>query len=125
MRFLADMGVDVRVVDWLRSQGHDAAHLRERGMHRAPDAEIFQVAIAEDRVILTFALDFSDLAAFARDGRARIILFRLTNARARNVIDRLGVVLAESQEVFTRGVIVIVEEARHRIRFLPIAEEAR
>jgi predicted nuclease of predicted toxin-antitoxin system len=29
MRFLADMGVDQRIVDWLRTQGHDAIHLRE------------------------------------------------------------------------------------------------
>jgi predicted nuclease of predicted toxin-antitoxin system len=26
MRFLADMGVDLRVVKWLREQGHDAIH---------------------------------------------------------------------------------------------------
>lgn len=26
MRFLADMGVDVRVVEWPRRQGHDAIH---------------------------------------------------------------------------------------------------
>jgi predicted nuclease of predicted toxin-antitoxin system len=31
MRILADMGVDMRVIRWLRSQGHDAAHLREEG----------------------------------------------------------------------------------------------
>jgi uncharacterized protein DUF5615 len=50
VRFLADMGVDVRVVDWLRRHGHDAVHLRERGMHRALDAEVFQTALAEDRI---------------------------------------------------------------------------
>jgi Domain of unknown function (DUF5615) len=29
MRFPADMGVPIRVVEWLRDQGHDARHLRE------------------------------------------------------------------------------------------------
>jgi Domain of unknown function (DUF5615) len=29
MRFLADMGVAIRIVDWLRAQGHDAKHLRD------------------------------------------------------------------------------------------------
>lgn len=125
MDFLADMGVDIRVVQWLRSHGHDAAHLRERGMHRAADADIFRIAVAENRIILTFDLDFSDLAHFARDDRARVILFRLANSRAQNVVDRLSVVLAESAEVFARGVIVTVEEGRHRIRYLPIGEEER
>src|SRR5437870_11626889 len=116
------MGVNLRVVAWLRDQGHDALHLRERGMHRAADAEIFRVALAEERIVLTFDLDFSDIAAFAQDDRARVIVFRLANARARNVIDRLTTVLRESEEVFRRGVIVVVEDTRHRIRYLPIGE---
>ena len=37
MRFLADMGVSPRVVDWLRAQGHDARHLREEGLQRLPN----------------------------------------------------------------------------------------
>ena len=41
MRFLADMGVDQRVVDGLRAQGHDAVHLREQGLQRSPDAAVF------------------------------------------------------------------------------------
>ncbi len=47
------MGVDIRVADWLRQQEHDAAHLRELGMHRAPDDQIFARAVAEDRIVLT------------------------------------------------------------------------
>jgi predicted nuclease of predicted toxin-antitoxin system len=31
------MGVDVRVVEWLRRFGHEAVHLREQGLHRVPD----------------------------------------------------------------------------------------
>ncbi len=46
MRFLADMGVGVRVVEWLRSQGHDAVHLREEGLHRAPDEQVLAKAVA-------------------------------------------------------------------------------
>ncbi|MEK7446253.1 MAG: DUF5615 family PIN-like protein [candidate division NC10 bacterium] len=55
------MGVDVRVVDWLRRAGHDAAHLREEGLQRAPDDAIFAKAIREDRIVLTLDLDFGDL----------------------------------------------------------------
>jgi len=41
MRFLADMGVDIRIVQWLRQTGHDALHLRDEGLHRIPNGEIF------------------------------------------------------------------------------------
>jgi predicted nuclease of predicted toxin-antitoxin system len=41
MRFLADMGVATRIVEWLRTKGHDVMHLREEGLHRLSDEEIF------------------------------------------------------------------------------------
>ena len=63
MRFLADVGVDQRVVDWLREQGHEVAHLRDEGLHRMADEDVFAKAIAEDRIILTFDLDFGEIAA--------------------------------------------------------------
>jgi predicted nuclease of predicted toxin-antitoxin system len=39
MRFLADVGVAIRVVEWLRNQGYDARHLREEELQRLPDTE--------------------------------------------------------------------------------------
>jgi predicted nuclease of predicted toxin-antitoxin system len=64
------MGVDVRVVRWLREHGHDAVHLRDEGLQRLPNGEIFTKAIAEARVVLTFDLDFGEIAALA--ARARL-----------------------------------------------------
>lgn len=116
------MGVDVRIIDWLRHDGHDAVHLRELGLHRAPDENVFVRALREERIVLTFDLDFGDLAAFTADQRARVILFRLSNARAPHVIERLRAVLAASPDALAQGVIVIVEESRHRIRYLPVRE---
>lgn len=63
MRFLADMGVSLFTVSWLREAGHDAVHLREQGLQRLPDAEILLKARQEDRIILTMDLDFGTLLA--------------------------------------------------------------
>ena len=52
MRILADMGVNMGVVHWLRLQGHDATHLREEGLQRLPNGQIFKKAVSESRVIL-------------------------------------------------------------------------
>jgi predicted nuclease of predicted toxin-antitoxin system len=116
------MGVDLRVVEWLRRHGHDAVHLREEGLHRAADERVFAKALAEDRIVLTFDLDFGDLAAFTREATARVILFRLENTRTMHVIERLEAVLTGSSDALTRGAVVIIEEGRHRIRYLPIGE---
>jgi predicted nuclease of predicted toxin-antitoxin system len=70
MRFLADMGVAQRVVEWLRAEGHDAAHLREESLQRTPNGEIFEKAALEGRVILTFDLDLRiDFQAAVLPGR--------------------------------------------------------
>jgi predicted nuclease of predicted toxin-antitoxin system len=80
MRFLADMGVSLRVVEWLRSSGHDAIHLRDEGLQKLPNGEIFRKAIREQRVVLTFDLDFGEIvAAGGGTSSVSVILFRLRN----------------------------------------------
>lgn len=120
MRFLADMGVAISVVEWLRNQGHDALHLREEGLYRLPDDQIFRKAVAEKRAVLTFDLDFGEIVAFSGREKVSVLLFRLQNTRAPRVIERLKVVLQETGPALEQGAVVVVEEARFRIRRLPI-----
>lgn len=81
MRFLVDMNIATDVAVWLRGQGHDAVHLREVGLQELRDEAVLAKAVAEKRVVLTFDLDFADLAAAAGDARAAVILMRLRSAR--------------------------------------------
>lgn len=118
MRFLADMGVAQRIVEWLRAEGHDAIHLREEGLQRMPNGDIFKKAVSERRIILTFDLDFGEIVALSVDHQASVILFRLHNTRTPHVLDRLSKVLKDSGEALERGAIVVVEESRHRTRRL-------
>jgi predicted nuclease of predicted toxin-antitoxin system len=117
------MGVSGRVVEWLRSEGHDATHLREEGLHRLPNGGIFEKATSEGRVVLTFDLDFSEIAALAPAKVTSVISFRLRNTTSGNVIARLKTVLALSSAEIEAGCVVSVEDGRHRIRKLPIGSE--
>jgi predicted nuclease of predicted toxin-antitoxin system len=115
------MGISLEVARWLRGAGHDVLHLREQSLERLPDSDIFAKALAENRVVLTFDLDFGEIAAIAGRTEAKVVVFRLRNARATNVIGRLASVIATSRVDLDRGGVVIsVEEHRHRIRRLPI-----
>jgi len=118
MRFLADMGVAQRIVEWLRSEGHDTIHLREQGLQRLPNGEIFEKAVSEGRIILTFDLDFGEIVALSRGRPVSVILFRLHNTRTPHVTDRLRKVLKDSGQALEQGAIVVVEESRHRTRRL-------
>ena len=119
MRFLADMGVSIRVVEWLRSNGYDAKHLREEGLHRMPNGEIFTKATHENRIIITFDLDFGEIVALSKGKKTSVILFRLHNTRTSHLIRRLSTVLKDTAKALEEGAVVVVEESRHRVRCLP------
>ena len=118
MRFLADMGVAQRIVEWLRAGGHNAIHLRDEGLQRMPNGEIFEKAASERRIILTFDLDFGEIVALSGSRRVSVVLFRLHNTRTPHVIERLKKALEDSGEALEQGAIVVVEETRHRTRRL-------
>jgi hypothetical protein len=42
MRFLGDMGVSRRVIEWLRSDGHDAIHLARKACNASLTATFFK-----------------------------------------------------------------------------------
>lgn len=63
MRFLADAGISPKTVDFLRRSGHKAVHVRELGMQRASDRSLIEKARKEDRILLTFDLDFGEIFA--------------------------------------------------------------
>lgn len=119
MKFLADMGVAMRIVHWLREEGHDTVHLSEENLQRLQNGRIFEKAFSEQRIILTFDLDFGEILALSADHQVSVILFRLHNTRTPHVIDRLKKVLEDAGQALVQGAIVVVEETRHRIRRLP------
>ena len=125
MRFLADAGIAQRIVEWLRARAHDAIHLREQGLQRLPDREVFAKASAERRVILTFDLDYGEIVALSAPPSASVILFRLHDTSTPHVIARLEAVLEASAPQLERGaVVVVVEETRHRVRAFPQEPQA-
>ena len=126
MKFLADtplrahVGISPRVVSALREGGHDAVHLNEQGLGKMPDGEILTKARAERRVLLTHDLDFGELLAANHGELPSVIIFRLRDMRAENVIFHLFVILEKQTTALEKGVVCSVSERKVRIRALPI-----
>ncbi len=106
---------------WLREQGHDVWHVRERGMQKVDDRPIFEAVAAERRVLLTFDLRLGEIVA-ASGGRSSVVVFRAGNRRASFIIERLEQVLRECPDELEHGSIITVEDSRHRVRTLPLWE---
>jgi predicted nuclease of predicted toxin-antitoxin system len=120
MRFLADMGISPRTVDYLREKGYEAVHLHELGQNRLPDSEILARALREEWVVLTHDLDFSELLAVSGAQLPSVITFRLRDMRPHRVHLHLDAILGQHLQRLEHGAIVTVTEHRIRIRALPI-----
>jgi len=71
-------------------------------------------------VLLTFDLDFGEILALGVVDRPSVVIFRLMDERADGVNRRREAVLSEQAEAPASGALVLVEDARYRVRRLPI-----
>ncbi|MGH7998134.1 MAG: DUF5615 family PIN-like protein [Brasilonema sp.] len=120
MKFLADMGISLRTVAWLRDTGYDVVHLRDQGLQKLPDEEILIKARTEVRILLTVDLDFAQLLAVSGEALPSVILFRLGNENYQGINERLTEVLSQCQQDLETGVIISVTNDTFRVRKLPI-----
>jgi predicted nuclease of predicted toxin-antitoxin system len=121
LRFLIDNALSPVVAEVLQEAGHEASHVRDRGMQAAADEEVFELAENEDRVLVSADTDFGALLALRRSAKPSVVIFRRTSGRrpedqARLLLDYLP----DLREPLENGSVVVVEETRLRIRDLPI-----
>jgi predicted nuclease of predicted toxin-antitoxin system len=123
MRFLIDMNLSPGTAQWLRSEGHDAVHVLEAGFGALSDPEIFAHAAAESRIVVTFDLDFGEIVGLAKVTGAAVLLLRLRLVRQPLIRERLRVAIVKAAEALQAGAIVLVEDARIRVRRMPPESE--
>jgi len=120
MRFLADMGISQTTVKWLRGEGHDAIHLRDEKLQTLEDSLIIIKARFEERIILTFDLDFAALMAVSNEKLPSVVILRLKNQKYSNQISKIKSVLEESSLSLINGAIISVDESSFRVKHLPL-----
>ena len=77
MKVKLDENMPSDLAGLLRQHGHDVATVPEEGLSGSEDGRVAEVATAEERVIVTFDLDFGDIRAFPVGSHAGIVVFRL------------------------------------------------
>ena len=120
MKFLVDMPLSPEVAHWLRTEGHDAVHASNLGLHQAPDQTTLALATNQHRVIITVDLDFPRLLATLGSAGPGLILLRggkYSEAESLECVRR--VLMAIGQDELPNS-IVVVDKERIRRRPLPV-----
>ncbi len=120
MKFLADMPISPKTVAYLKSLGYDVYRISEKGLPKAKDSELVDIAIKEQRAILTMDLDFSAIIARSQKSVPSAIIFRLSDESHENINNLLKNILPTVETEILKGAIVIIEDDRFRVRNLPI-----
>ena len=120
MKLLVDMNLSPEWVAYLRERGFAAIHWSAIGAHHAPDSVVIQWARDHEHIVFTHDLDFGILLAHSRAGRPSVIQVRAQDVAPSHLGPLLVAALRIHGEALTSGALLTVDEAKSRVRILPI-----
>lgn len=121
MRFVVDMNLSPRWVDFLTAAGHEAVHWVAVGEPNAPDRAILDHAHRNGQVILTQDLDFGTLLAVGGLATPSVVQFRAQAVLPSDVGEQLLAAIDVAGTHLETGALVTVDPVGHRVTVLPIS----
>ena len=124
MKFLVDNALSPAVTDGLRRKGLDAKYVRDRGLQSGENETIFELARVEGRVLVSADTDIGTMLALSGARTPSVVPFRRgTGCKPETQAAILLSNLPKVKEALEAGSVVVLEDARIRIRRLPIGDE--
>ncbi len=102
MKFLVDHQLPVALARWLAAQRTDTVHVLDAGLDTTPDADIWDRAVAEGRIVVSKDADFFHLANRVRDP-GRLLWVRVGNCRTAALLARFSTLWPDIQTAFASG----------------------
>jgi predicted nuclease of predicted toxin-antitoxin system len=115
-RFKLDENLPRDAEALLRKAGHDVHTVLDEQLGGNPDPRVFDASQAEDRILVTFDLDFSDIRVYPPASHTGIWVLRPHAQSIDNTLAVLRAALRVLETEPTQGRLWIVEPDRVRLR---------
>lgn len=116
MKFKVDENLPGEIRTLLVGAGYDAATTGEEGLFSSPDDRLVVHCRTEDRILVTFDLDFADIWTYPPLQYPGFIVLRLHSQDKPHVLSVFALILDELKRETAVHKLWIVEEHRIRIR---------
>jgi predicted nuclease of predicted toxin-antitoxin system len=119
MKFLFDQSADFRLIDHLRSLGHDVTAVSRNYPHSLADEDVLAIARQEQRILVVADRDFGELIFNQGLAHAGVLFFRLPGAQLQTKIEHLDQALQEHAEELAAREFVVVAPGNIRVAGRP------
>ncbi len=89
MKFKLDENLGSRAQELFRAGGHDVLTVRDQRLQGCPDRRLFEVCVVEQRCLVTFDLDFSDVIRFPPEQSNGIVVIRIPHNPSLPLLEQL------------------------------------
>ena len=120
LRIVVDMNLSVEWIPLLEQAGWPARHWSAVGDPRAEDDEIMAWALTNGHVVFTHDLDFGTTLALTHAGGPSVIQVRGQRVLPEHVGRLVFAALKQYEPELSVGALVVVEQAKSRVRVLPL-----
>ena len=119
LAIVVDMNLSPDWVPLLQREGWTAVHWSSVGDPRAADSVIMAWALANHHIIFTHDLDSGAMLALTRAVGPSILQIRAQNVLPDHIGPLVIAALHQHESDLAAGALVVVDEARSRVRVLP------
>jgi predicted nuclease of predicted toxin-antitoxin system len=120
MKILLDMNLSPDWVDALAAENIESIHWSAVGDPRARDTEIMDYSHANGYIVLTHDLDFGTILALTYAQGPSVIQVRTQDVLPSTLAAIVISVVKENEPALDRGALMVVDQARARMRILPL-----
>lgn len=120
IRVVIDMNLSPDWAETLSDSGWPAQHWSTVGDPRATDAEIIKWARTNSHIVLTHDLDFGTLLALTHADGPSVIQIRSQDPFPQRLAPVVSAALKQHAGELEKGALLVIDEARARVRVLPI-----